>query len=681
MTDRTNPPHIGNKKINQGEIATMSQKSSIAIIGMGCVYPGALSPEALWENILAGRRYFRISPDERLPNQYYFDPDPEVLGKTYCNRMAVIDGWSFDPTEWKIPPITYNQSEIVHWLSLHTAAEALKASEIDFDETDKRRVGVVLGNSGIGEFHRSYLLRNRWPFVERAVRRAVEKTYSGKDSDALVEAIRYYYESPFPELREDHLSGNMANVIAGRIANYYDFRSASYTVDGACASSLLAVINACGHLECGDMDVALAGGVDISLDPLEMVGFAKTQALAMEDIRPYDDRAQGIQTGEGCGMVVLSTEAYARQHGYHIHALIKGWGISSDGSGGITQPKVEGQKYAIEKTYQKAGYDISTVGYIEGHGTGTLVGDPVEIKALMEVQAEAKSENTCYIGSIKANIGNTKAAAGVAALIKATMALERKILPPHINWHTPNPAFGTPLSTLRPSEGGPWESSAPRRASVSAFGFGGANTHITLEEVEPEKTAKASELELIGSYQESELIFLSARSPRELKEKAERLLPVARRMCQAELIDLSAALAKEEQQGKHRAAIISETPWQLADQLDRLVSRLSEGLTLDEIHAPQSGIFTAQARDKPKLAALFPGQGSQRLNMAEHLLKRFDSARELFHDFDLRMLQLTGESFQKRQFRDLLGADDATRKQWTEALHDTLFQQPAIVAT
>ncbi|MEN8180352.1 MAG: beta-ketoacyl synthase N-terminal-like domain-containing protein, partial [Pseudomonadota bacterium] len=575
----------------------MSSNASIAVIGMGCVYPGALNPETLWENILAGRRYFRISPDERLPNQYYFDPDPEVLGKTYCNRMAVIDGWSFDPIKWKIPPITYNQSEIVHWLSLHTASEALKAAKIDFDKTDKRRVGVVLGNSGIGEFHRSYLLRNRWPFVERAMRRALGKTYSGKDSDALVEAVRHYYESPFPELREDHLSGNMANVIAGRIANYYDFRSASYTVDGACASSLLAVINACGHLESGDMDVALAGGVDISLDPLEMVGFAKTQALAKQDIRPYDDQAQGIQTGEGCGIVVLSTEAYARQQGYHIHALIKGWGISSDGSGGITQPKKEGQKYALEKTYQKAGYDISTVGYIEGHGTGTPVGDPVEIKALMESQAEVKSENTCHIGSIKANIGHTKAAAGVAGLIKATMALERKILPPHVTWRKPNPAFGTPLTTLRPSQGGPWKSSAIRRASISAFGFGGANTHVTLQEMEPEKAAMASELELIGSHQESELILLSARSPRELKEKAERLLPVAQRICQAELIDLSAALAKAGHNGKFRAALISETPWQLANQLHRLINRLSEGLTLDEIHTPQEGLNTAEARD------------------------------------------------------------------------------------
>ena len=154
----------------------MSPNASTAVIGMGCVYPGALDPETLWEYILAGRRYFRISPDERLPNQYYFDPDPEILGKTYCDRMAVIDGWSFDPTEWRIPPITYNQSEIVHWLSLHTAAQAMQEAKIDFTKTDKRRVGVVLGNSGIGEFHRSYLLRNRWPFVERAVRRAIDKT-------------------------------------------------------------------------------------------------------------------------------------------------------------------------------------------------------------------------------------------------------------------------------------------------------------------------------------------------------------------------------------------------------------------------------------------------------------------------------------------------------------------------
>jgi acyl transferase domain-containing protein len=223
--------------------------TSIAILGKGCAYPGALSPQELWENVLAGRRYFRRSPAERLPDASYYDPDPDVIDKTYCNRMALLSGWSFNPTDWRIPPKTFEQCDIVQWLALSTAAAALEDARIDFDRTDRSRVGVIIGNSGIGEFHRSHLLRNRWPFVERAVRRAVEQTCSGAQADVLVDAIRHFYVSPFPEFREDHLAGNMANVIAGRIANYYDFRSASFTVDGACASSLLAVIDACQYLQ------------------------------------------------------------------------------------------------------------------------------------------------------------------------------------------------------------------------------------------------------------------------------------------------------------------------------------------------------------------------------------------------------------------------------------------------
>ena len=657
-------------------------RSSIAVIGLGCVYPGAHSVEELWTNILAGRRYFRRSPDERLPDRYYYDPDPDVIDKTYCNRMAVLADWRFNPTDWRIPPITFEQSDIVHWLALHTAAQAIEDAALDFGKTDRRQVGVILGNSGIGEFHRSHLLRNRWPFVERAVRRAVERAVSGEEAEALIAAVRHYYTSPFPEFREDHLAGNMANVIAGRISNYYDFRGPSYTVDGACASSLLAVINACMQLQAGEAEVCLAGGVDISLDPLEIIGFAKTQALAREDIRPYDERAHGMQTGEGCGIVVLATEAYARRYGYRVRALIRGWGVSADGSGGITQPKVEGQRFAVEKAYARAGYGIASVGYIEGHGTGTAVGDKVEITALREaIDAEEPDEGSVqWIGSIKANIGHTKAAAGVAGLIKVVRALERKVIPPHVGCHRPSSAFGKPPGRLRPARGDVWKTEGPRRAAVSAFGFGGANTHLTLEEADPEAPPKLEDVALMASIQASELILLSARSLFELKEKAERLYASARRMCEADVIDAAAALSAEAPAGPFRVAIVTSRPWQLTEQLKTVIHGISEGLTLAEIDQPENGLFAGEARRNPRLAALFPGQGSHRLNMGRHWLRRYDFVREMCRSFDERMFELTGESFMERVFRDLDGADDATRRTWADELRETLFQQPSIVS-
>ncbi len=657
------------------------QDNSIAIIGMGCVYPGAHSPEELWENVLAGRRYFRISPDERLPNRYYYDPDPEAPGKTYCNRMAVITGWNFNPTDWKIPPLVFNESEIVHWLALHTSGEVLKDAGIDFDVIDKRRVGVIMGNSGIGEFQRSHLLRMRWPYTMRAIKNALKQTNLASQTNSIIKAVEHYYNDPLPVASEDHLPGNMANIIAGRISNYFDFRGPSYTVDGACASSLLAVVNACNHLIMSDADMVIAGGVDVSLDPLEVVGFAKTKALAKEDIRPYDERASGMQTGEGCGMLLLTTEQYAKKHDFRIHALLKGWGISADGSGGITQPKVEGQKYAIQKTYEMAGYNISSVGYIEGHGTGTAVGDKVELSAVREMLEQFNTNgNKCHIGSIKANIGHTKAAAGVAGMIKSVMALKNRILPPHINCYRPNSAFGSPLTSLRPSSGMFWDSKGPRRASVSAFGFGGVNVHITMEEGGSYDEDIHSDFSLLRSRQMSEVVLLSGKTFDEVLMRAQKLLEVAERMCQADLIDMSAALSKEKHDGHCRIALVASTPWQLSAQLRTVSVKLSEGIPLKEVNDPDNGIFAGEITDGGTIAALFPGQGSQRINMGIHWIRRYPFIEEMIAEFDSVMSEINGEGFVTRLYRDMFSAGEQEKKDWELDLRDTIYQQPSIIS-
>jgi enediyne polyketide synthase len=656
--------------------------SSIAIVGMHCVYPGAHSPEELWENILAGRRYFRRAPDERLPSAWYYDPDPEAAGKTYCDRMAVITGWQFDPTEWKIPPVTVQVTDIVHWLALYTAREAMRSTGLDPALLDRDRVGVIVGNSGAGEFFRSHYLRNRWPYVERAIRRAVATVYPDGQADPLVAAIRHQYDAPLPPITEDHLAGNMGNVIAGRIANYYDFRGGNYLVDGACGSSLLAVTNACDAITMGHMDLAIAGGVDVSLDPFEIVGFAKTHALAKEDIRPFDQRADGMQTGEGCGMVVLCREDVARAKGYPIQAVIKGWGISSDGSGGITQPKVEGQMLALQRAYARAGYPLSSVGYVEGHGTGTAVGDKVEITALKRVLEETSSPGDLVrLGSIKANIGHTKAAAGVAGLIKAVQALKYKIIPQHVSCQQPNPLFREGQRNVRPAqETIAWESTGPRRASVSAFGFGGVNTHLTLEEANPADQPRPQDLENLESGQTSEVLLFAAGDLSALLETVSRHLPLARRICMADVTDLAAALARREPTGRYRLALVAATPWQLAEQLETVQQRLGSGATLSEVHNPRQGIFAAEAEGRPTVAMLFPGQGSQRLNMSTHLLRRYPFLRELCQGFEDRMQAVTGESFKERVFRDLAWASDEEADQWAAELRQTVFQQPAIVA-
>src|SRR5699024_5082883 len=231
---------------------------------------------------------------------------------------------------------------------------------------------------------------------------------------------------------EDTLAGGLANTIAGRICNYFDLHGGGYTVDGACSSSLLSVTTAARSLVDGDLDVAIAGGVDLSIDTFEIVGFAKTGALARTEMRLYDEGSNGFWPGEGCGMVVLMREEDARATGRVPLARLAGWGISSDGAGGMTRPELAGYQLALDRAYDQAGFGIDTVPYFEGHGTGTPVGDDLELSAISKARRDAGATDSAAIGSVKAQIGHTKAAAGIAGLIKAVQTVRHGVVPPTI---------------------------------------------------------------------------------------------------------------------------------------------------------------------------------------------------------------------------------------------------------
>ena len=649
-----------------------ANKDPIVVIGMGCVYPGAHSPEELWQNVLAGRRYFRNAPDERLPKKDYFDSNKYAPGKTYCDKMAVITDWEFDPLEFRIPPISVYTSDIAHWLALYTAREAIKNSGLNLDEIDRTKIGVIIGNTLTGEFSRSHNLMFRWPYVERSIRRALSGS-SEPYVDSVVEMVGKVYKAPLPEITEDSLPGNMSNTIAGRICNTFDLGGGCYTVDGACSSSLLSIAHACSALLDGEMDIAVAGGVDISLDPFEVIGFAKTTALSADDIRPYDEHAEGLLPGEGCGIVLLTRESFAKKIGAEIHAVIPGWGYSSDGSAGITAPEAEGQMRALKKAYDRAGYSISDVQLIEGHGTGTTLGDKVEVSAIMQLLEQDNKDSVCRIGSIKSNIGHCKAAAGVAAFIKAVMALKNKIIPPTTNCEKPNASFGAPLSKLVPAfTGTAWgKGGSPRRASVSAMGFGGANSHITIEEVNPNAKPKKEELELLRSARKTELILLSAKSEKQLIEKIELILPMIDKICRAELTDLSSELAKKKPDGKIRLAVVTNSPWDLHEKLLQILSELKENGDIDKCDDSGNGIFAAKAKKNPKFFALFPGQGSQRINMCRELISAFPFLENIYDE--------AGKNIREIIFHDTFMADDETIKSWENNLKQTGNSQPAIV--
>jgi enediyne polyketide synthase len=343
--------------------------AGIAIVGMACRYADARSPGELWENVLARRRAFRRIPAERLRLADYLTSDRSDPDGLYATEAAVLEGWEFDRVRFRVAGSTFRTADHAHWLALDVAAQAL--ADAGFPEGQglvRDATGVLLGNTLTGEFSRANLMRLRWPYVRRVL--AATLPAEGWEPERIAEFLNRLerdYKAPFPEPTEESLAGGLANTIAGRICNHFDLHGGGYTLDGACSSSLLAVANACSALAAGDLDVALAGGVDLSLDPFELVGFARTGALAPEEMRVYDVRSAGFIPGEGCGFVVLMREAEALRTGCRIHAVIRGWGISSDGRGGISRPEPEGQLLALRRAYRRAGFGIDTVGYFEGH--------------------------------------------------------------------------------------------------------------------------------------------------------------------------------------------------------------------------------------------------------------------------------------------------------------------------
>ncbi|MEQ9487199.1 MAG: SDR family NAD(P)-dependent oxidoreductase [Coleofasciculus sp. F4-SAH-05] len=427
--------------------------NTIAIVGIACQYPDANSPIQLWENALSQRQAFRQIPSKRLNLNDYFSPDPNTPDRTYTSQAAVIEGYEFDRVKFRVPSHTYHSADLAHWLALDIASKALTdAGFAQGEGLPHDMTGVLVGNSLTGEFSRANVMRLRWPYVRRVLDSAlIEQNWTTEQRQRFLAGLESKYKEPFPEIGAESLAGGLSNTIAGRICNYFNLKGGGYTLDGACSSSLLAVANACSALVAGDLDVALAGGVDLSIDPFELIGFAKTGALTPDKMRVYDTHSAGFLPGEGCGFIVLMRYQDAIAQCRKIYGTIRGWGISSDGSGGITRPEVEGQLLALQRAYRKAGFTPDTVAYFEGHGTGTPVGDATELKTICSAIQESQRQNgksgenetlpPAVISSIKANIGHTKAAAGIAGLIKATMALYHQILPPTTGCEHPHPAL------------------------------------------------------------------------------------------------------------------------------------------------------------------------------------------------------------------------------------------------
>ncbi|WP_431684094.1 SDR family NAD(P)-dependent oxidoreductase [Kitasatospora sp. KL5] len=605
---------------------------------MACRYPDAESPEQLWQNVLAGRRAFRKLPDVRMRAEDYYSPDPAAPDRFYSAKAAVIEGFEFDRVRHRVAGSTFRATDMTHWLALDTAARALEDAGFPFGEgLEDANTGVVIGNTLTGEFSRANLMRLRWPYVRRTVGAALrEQGWDDTALTAFLDGLEGRYKSAFPPIGEDTLAGGLANTIAGRICNHFDFKGGGFTVDGACSSSLLSVSTACDALIDGRMDVAVAGGVDLSIDPFEVIGFAKTGALATREMRVYDKGSNGFWPGEGCGMVVLMRDEDARARGRFRYATIPGWGYSSDGKGGITRPEASGHRLALTRAYRSAGFGIETVGYFEGHGTGTAVGDATELRAFSEARRAAGANGPAALSTVKGNFGHTKAAAGVAGLLKAILAVRHQVIPPATSHVDPHPELTGPAPAMRvPDRAELWPQGAPIRAGISSMGFGGINAHVVVEHADGvlRTAVPAVARRLVASRQDTELFLLDGADPAELHAKATRLAGFCAQLSYAELGDLAATLERDLAGRPLRAAVLASSPEQAVERFTALTLLLDSGAR--SALNPAQGIFLGSAGRAPRIGFLFPGQGAGRRGDGGALRRRFSSVEGLYERLGL----------------------------------------------
>lgn len=617
--------------------------TGIAVVGKACCYPDARSPNELWENVQAQRRAFRRMPAERLRLADFLSRDRESLDCLYSTNVAVISDYEFDRLRFRVAGSTFRSADMAHWLALDVADQTLEDAGFAAAEgLPRETTGVFLGNTLTGEFSRANVLRLRWPYVRRTIEaNLVNEGWSFARRSDFLKKVESTYKDPFPPIGDESLAGGLSNTIAGRICNYFDFKGGGYTIDGACASSLLAIANACSALVAGDLDAALAGGVDLSLDPFELVGFAKVGALAADEMRVYDSTSNGFWPGEGCGFVLLMRYEDAIAQRLQVCATIKGWGISSDGNGGITRPEVDGQLLALKRAYARAGFGIETVAYFEGHGTGTMVGDAVELKALSLARGQSNSQTSpAAISSIKANIGHTKAAAGVAGFIKAVMALNAGIVPPTTACEEPHPELKSESSALRTLKmGEPWPEHQALRAGVSSMGFGGINAHVVLESAHPEARHSLSPREhsLLSSFQDAELFLFGAQSVADLQRQVSHLSRFAGSLSRAELSDVAAQLESNINNQNVRAALVTSKPDEFAERLKELSALINTETS--ELNA-HKGIFWNPGQIGSRIGFLFPGQGSPIYLNGGALGRRFGFIQEIYAQAQLEKHEL-----------------------------------------
>jgi acyl transferase domain-containing protein/NAD(P)H-dependent flavin oxidoreductase YrpB (nitropropane dioxygenase family)/acyl carrier protein len=620
------------------------QAEPVAIVGMACVYPGSPDLESFWTNIVEGGDFIREVPEERWSAAAYWQPAPASPGKTPSKWGGFVDELPFDPVEFGIPPASVAAVEPAQLMALETARKALVDAGYVDRWFDREKTAVIFGTEGGMELSQQYSFRNLYTH------------YMGAELPAaLAESL--------PVLTEDSFAGVLGNVIAGRIANRLGLGGVNYAVDSACASSLTAIELGVKELRGGSSDMVLAGGADFHNGITDFLMFASVGALSAKGrCRPFDNQADGIALGEGVGVLVMKRLSDAERDGDRIYAVIDAVAGSSDGKAlGLTAPRREGQRRALDRAYWQAGVLPAEIGLMEAHGTGTVVGDRTELETLTDVfTAGGAIPGQTQLGSVKSQIGHTKCAAGIAGVIKVAKALHHRVLPATQQITTPNAAFHGSESPFRLSrKATPWvatDNEKPR-AAVSAFGFGGTNFHAVLSA----HAARGNENGAVAFP--AELFAFRG---------------VDRTAAEATLVSLQRFLAESDaplqmRDLAHTAWAAKDGPVQVAfvakdrNDLSRSIAAALAGSGDGAIHRRATSGLKA---DGPAgVAALFGGQGSQYPNMLADLFVYFPGW--------LQDLLAEGETVLPALYPPT-AYDEPTRQSQERALADTRNAQPAL---
>ncbi|MFD8247065.1 beta-ketoacyl synthase N-terminal-like domain-containing protein, partial [Nocardia sp. NPDC059691] len=633
-------------------------RNPIAIVGMSGLLPNAHNHREYWQNIVDGVDCTTEVPGSRWSLDDYFDPDPATPDKTYSRRGAFLPDIEFDPLEFGLPPNQLEVTSTMQTLSLGVARDLLRdAGAVDSAWYDAGRTGVVLGTTGPVPLMHPLAARLSTPVLKEAAR-------SVGLSDADADAIADRFVAAFAPWEANSFPGLLANITAGRVANRLGLGGINCTVDAACAASLAALRTAIAELQDGRADMMITGGVDTENTIFIYLCFSKVGALSSSgQISPFSADANGTLLGEGITMLALRRLEDARRDGNRIYAIIRGLGSSSDGRAkSIYAPRAGGQRVALDRAYADAEISPADVALIEAHATGTPVGDKTELTALKELLTDATPERAfAALGSVKSQIGHTKGAAGTASVMKLALALHQKVLPGTINVSAPNAeiaAVDAPYYVNTRTR--PWirDPQRPvRRAAASAFGFGGTNFHVVLEEADADRAAHP-------------VLHRTARAHLWHAPDVSGLIDAVRSVAPSD--------GGEIPEDHARIGFVSVDEENAAHLRSLAVDELVRNPDAADWEHPEGVYFRAAALPDRKAGALFAGQGSQYVDMGLDAAVNnpavgaaFDAANEAFAGAPVRLSSVV---FPPPAFDDDVAAEQES------VLRRTEFAQPAIGA-